>query len=970
LKIAICMVVRNEEAGILEWIAFHAIAGFNSFLIFDDHSTDATVERASLASRHLDVRVLPWGDLQAAHQAAGYEKICRRFAGEFDWIAFFDADEFLVPWPCSTIAELLAAQAGHASVVVPWRVFGSSGHIEKPPGLIIENFTRRAGPGFAPNRHVKSIVRPARVTGAVNAHYFTVDGTHALPDGTTPAWEKLGILQTYPTELNWYVHHYFTRSKEHWAERMRRGQISGYVRSPKEFYDYDRNEVPDDHAASYAPAVKILLRQALRYDHVLIACARWETQYIAEWLSYHRLLGFDHVYLYCNDDDPAELRQAVLPFILGPKPFVTFLHYKEIGAQQDMYLHYLRNYKDLTAWMCFLDIDEFIRLPNHGTIGQFIATFPRDTDSIYFNWCFFGNNGFAERPPGQVLLKYTRRAGHLYNHMTKHITRAAAIDVNRIRLGVMSDFWHYWDSLESFRDLKIVNVLGQDMHEYYDTGGALIAALRQDGVFETLVAAGIINHYAFKSKQDFLIRFERGVDGVFAQQVDYRKAFYDGRAEMILTRLDEVDDVHLASLWRRQLEQAQTDCNRPSALELFPEFHPPASLPARVPASASASASASAPAPTQAVPRAAPLRNLAPGKAATQSSICRWSRGHTPAQDAQAAVTGIATGKRSFHTALELMPWWQIDLGQPCVISQIKILNTAEADVSARFTHFKISIINEAGVWVDVCVKEDDAPVGGAGTPFIWQPNYAAGGRFVRITLLGFGYLHLDQVEIFATPNGAATVIPPVSDQSLFASFISLGDNCEFGLVQRAAGIEPLDLLRFASTGRDETGLIMALRERFAAFATAAELGVTDDGGEWITRCPRYTMTFHTNRYARDTDLATVVNDETKRLSFLARKTVDDLTNSGKIFLRKSNRPVTDSTMIEMYKAMQDYGAPVLLWVTLTDEEHPHTTVRRLAPGLLRGYIKRFAPYELAKDIRIEDWRDLCRAANGDLKLQ
>lgn len=39
----------------------------------------------------------------------------------------------------------------------------------------------------------------------------------------------------------------------------------------------------------------------------LAAIARWETQYAPEWLTYHRAIGFDHVYLTCNDDDPSAL---------------------------------------------------------------------------------------------------------------------------------------------------------------------------------------------------------------------------------------------------------------------------------------------------------------------------------------------------------------------------------------------------------------------------------------------------------------------------------------------------------------------------------------------------------------------------------------------------------------------------------------------------------------------------------------
>ncbi len=76
-------------------------------------------------------------------------------------------------------------------------------------------------------------------------------------------------------------------------------------------------------------------------QYAIAACARWETEYLVEWLLYHRQIGFDRVYLYCNDDDPAECYERVLPFIRGPRPFVTFVHFPFPGLLGEMYKHFL-----------------------------------------------------------------------------------------------------------------------------------------------------------------------------------------------------------------------------------------------------------------------------------------------------------------------------------------------------------------------------------------------------------------------------------------------------------------------------------------------------------------------------------------------------------------------------------------------------------------------------------------------------
>ncbi len=122
--------------------------------------------------------------------------------------------------------------------------------------------------------------------------------------------------------------------------------------------------------------------QATRHRVSIIACARWETRYIGEWLTYHRAIGFDHVYLYCNDDDPAEFYAAVLPFCQGPTPFVTFHHFPYAGQQQHIYHHCLRTHGEETEWALFLDIDEFLNVRHANSIQPFLDTVPADWDCV------------------------------------------------------------------------------------------------------------------------------------------------------------------------------------------------------------------------------------------------------------------------------------------------------------------------------------------------------------------------------------------------------------------------------------------------------------------------------------------------------------------------------------------------------------------------------------------------------------
>lgn len=261
MKKAICAVVKNEQACVLEWIIYHTLLGFDAVLLLDDQSTDMTRIVAERAAEVYDVRVSSFHEQGEYRQRRAYERVCRVHQDEFAWIAFLDLDEYLVPRQGATLSHLLASHAGHAGLVLPWLMFGSAHHEQKPHGLVIEDYTLRSEFGFSPNRHAKSIVRPRAVRGGVNPHVFELDGSYGLPDGTPPAWELPGLLLSYPADPSWLVHHYFTRSRAHWRDRMRRGQLGPLPRTWDNFTAYDRNDVADLTLTRSAEAVRTEIKR-------------------------------------------------------------------------------------------------------------------------------------------------------------------------------------------------------------------------------------------------------------------------------------------------------------------------------------------------------------------------------------------------------------------------------------------------------------------------------------------------------------------------------------------------------------------------------------------------------------------------------------------------------------------------------------------------------------------------------------
>jgi hypothetical protein len=272
MRIAACLIVRNEVADIAEWLAYHATAGFDAFLIYDNASSDGTTEALRAASRVLDVRTVYWPSRAPRTQIAAYEHAIAANKREFDWIAFIDSDEFIVTHGQQTIRSLCEGAGTAAGIGIHWAMFGSNGHIRAPDALLIQAFTRRSADSFPANRHVKSIVRPMAVEGCANPHAFNLRGQAVTAAGAPLVWNnaeggvQVGVAAEGPDFSLAQINHYFTRSHTHWARKVSRGYPNpASMGKLQHFHHYDRNEVEDCSAQWNVPAVQSCRRTIIEH---------------------------------------------------------------------------------------------------------------------------------------------------------------------------------------------------------------------------------------------------------------------------------------------------------------------------------------------------------------------------------------------------------------------------------------------------------------------------------------------------------------------------------------------------------------------------------------------------------------------------------------------------------------------------------------------------------------------------------
>jgi hypothetical protein len=201
--------------------------------------------------------------------------------------------------------------------------------------------------------------------------------------------------------------------------------------------------------------------------------------------------------------------------------------------------------------------------------------------------------------------------------------------------------------------------------------------------------------------------------------------------------------------------------------------------------------------------------------------------------------------------------------------------------------------------------------------------------------------------------------------------FESVGENCEFGLFQRRCDAEPLGLLRFSSTFM--RNLIRGVESGFVNLGEQSAIEPRLEGGarkEFMIHEHLYGLVYHTFVYENERSVWLMREQEAARLKFLRRKFIEELEAAEKIFVYRHSATTSLEEILPLHIALNRYGPATLLWVVPAESGRPPGMVEILLPGLMKGYIDRFAPQDNAHDLSFDGWLRLCANACVLQRLQ
>ncbi len=250
-KIALCCIAKMENEYIRFFVEYYQKLHFDKIIIYDNN--DLNGERfETVIGDYIQsgfVEVIDFRGKVAPQQKA-YQNCYDKFNKDYDWIAFFDCDEYLTFVDAQTDIHSFLKQnkfLPYQVVHINWKVYGDNEQFDTDGRSIIERFKDPVMPidfktkytSFPENDIVKSVVR-----GGLR---------HIICDAHTPRSKYYSCCDTTgsPVRLNAsnqpfnfsvaYLRHYSTKTIGEWVRtKMIRGDVhhSGIIASEKASLDY------------------------------------------------------------------------------------------------------------------------------------------------------------------------------------------------------------------------------------------------------------------------------------------------------------------------------------------------------------------------------------------------------------------------------------------------------------------------------------------------------------------------------------------------------------------------------------------------------------------------------------------------------------------------------------------------------------------------------------------------------------
>ena len=229
----------------------------------------------------------------------------------------------------------------------------------------------------------------------------------------------------------------------------------------------------------------------------LCLIGKHENLYAPELVEYYKNLGYNHIFIYDNNDIGDEKFDDVLYNEINNN-FVTIINYRGYkgennnnNQQQISYYDCYKRYSSKYDWLSFFDFDEFLYIKNNKTIQEFLSDKKyKKCINMKLNWLMYTDNDLVYYENKPLKERFTSYDANFYRN--KHIK-------STVRGHLKKNYWR-----------KMHNPHTSILH--YTCCNALGEVIGYDAYFNIPPNYEIayIKHYWGKTIEEYCLKIKRG----------------------------------------------------------------------------------------------------------------------------------------------------------------------------------------------------------------------------------------------------------------------------------------------------------------------------------------------------------------------------------------------------------------------------------------------------------------------------
>lgn len=238
MKVAITCIAKDEEHYIEEWVKYHLKLGFDDVFIYENDW------RCSLN----DSRVHKINFDGYGMQINAYNHFIQTYYTQYDWVAFFDVDEFLVLKKHKNVKDFIQDYGANSCIGINWAMFGNNGLSFDGNYSVLNRFTKRKESSW---NNIKCIIKMDP-----SIRYGVHDPFNASVADTNGKIFRGAINENGPIDVA-QLNHYFCKTWEEWILKKEKGSghltpdHPSFYRPDSDFHRHNTNEVEDTLALEF-----------------------------------------------------------------------------------------------------------------------------------------------------------------------------------------------------------------------------------------------------------------------------------------------------------------------------------------------------------------------------------------------------------------------------------------------------------------------------------------------------------------------------------------------------------------------------------------------------------------------------------------------------------------------------------------------------------------------------------------------